>query len=142
MITLCKFDQYIEVQIFWKISLFIYDNSFSFFIYSLDITFRSSEYKDTIIHIFHKFKNGEFIEYESNLILLSDVLCIPMVSISFMIISTFILTILIKIINKVLLFPNILFMYKKGYIRLWGMEMAKKWDNESGDKVLLIWFFW
>ena len=76
---LLHFDQYIEVQIFMQnISWFIYYHLYLFldlliefhflitiiclyflFIYSLNLTFRSSEYKDTKIHIFHSFLYGD-----------------------------------------------------------------------------------
>ena len=75
------FDQYVEVQIFMQnISWFIYDHSWLFsdlfieshfliirmflyfvLIYLLNITFRSSEYKETIIHIFHSFLHGDTV---------------------------------------------------------------------------------
>ena len=56
IITLCEFYQYAEVKIFpLNISWFIYKrfSLFYLFIYSLYLTFWSSEYKETVIHILH-----------------------------------------------------------------------------------------
>ena len=74
-----EFDQYVEIKISMQnISWFIYYHLYLFFdlliefhflitiiclylffIYSLNLTFRSSEYKDTKIHIFHSFLYGD-----------------------------------------------------------------------------------
>ena len=95
-------------------------------IYSLHLTFQSSEYKETIISIFHSFNHGEFIAYELNLILLSDMLCIPMVSISYII--TFSLLFEHTNIDHQLSFTLSEYscrVWKKGYQPL-GMVVLKK----------------